>query len=195
MNPHFSHNVLNSIGALIFSSQPQEVYKQLTRFSKMLRGLLQDEGSFIIPLEQELDFVANYLELEKLRFEDRFEYLLPVLDEAVKQIPIPKLLIQIPVENAIKHGLSSTSGIGHLKISICTKDHETQISIEDDGIGVAESKRRGQRGTGRGFEIMDSLTRFANQEKLNNYSYEVEDFKESSSDKSGTIVRIVIGTN
>ncbi len=195
MNPHFSHNVLNSIGALIFSSQPQEVYKQLTRFSKMLRGLLQDEGSFIIPLEQELDFVANYLELEKLRFEDRIEYILPVLDEAVKQIPIPKLLIQIPVENAMKHGLSSTSGIGHLKISVCSKEHETQISIEDDGIGVAESKRRGLRGTGRGFEIMDSLTRFANQERVGKYSYELEDLSESSLGKSGTIVRIVIGTN
>ncbi len=194
MNPHFSHNVLNSIGALIFSSQPQEVYKQLTRFSKMLRGLLKDEGSVIITLGQELDFVGNYLELEKLRFEDRFEYVLPALDDVVKQVPIPKLLIQIPVENALKHGLSSISGVGQLKISVYSKDQETQISIEDNGIGVAESKRRGQRGTGRGFEIMDSLIRFANQERVGRYEYEVEDLSETALEKSGTIVKINIVT-
>ena len=181
MNPHFSHNVLNSIGALVYSKEPDEVYNQLTRFSRMMRSLLMEKNRILIPLKQELEFVSNYLELEKLRFEDRFKYSLPDINDTNIN-----LLIQIPVENAIKHGLLPKSTPGTLKVSVIQNKEGYKITIIDNGIGRKEAGNHKLRNTEKGLKIMD-LTAFTLC-KENNMPIYVFDMN-----TKGNLLRIVKG--
>ncbi len=137
INPHFVFNCLNSIKGFIYDKDFKQADKYLDKFSELLRGTLDNSSSSIIPLQDEISYLDNYLQLEKLRFDDRFEYSI-VLDTAIdnKAIFVPAMLLQPYVENAIRHG------IGHLEnkkgaITIRIKKEEKNLlcEIEDNGVG------------------------------------------------------------
>ncbi|MEA1875410.1 MAG: hypothetical protein U9N86_00965 [Bacteroidota bacterium] len=117
---------------------------------------------------------------------------LPDLDDTTGDIPIPKLLIQIPVENAIKHGLLPKNTPGTLKVSVAHSNGSCEISITDDGIGRKEAGNRNLKGTGRGLKIMDSLISYANEEGNDYFSYSIEDLPGAEATDTGTIVKILI---
>jgi hypothetical protein len=147
MNPHFVFNAINSIQHFILRDDTESAHKSLTKFSKLIRNVLDNSKQETITLEREIETIRLYLELESLRFSNGFEYSI-VIDPGIdKQTTlIAPMLIQPFAENAIWHGLlQKKSGIGKLDISIMRKDDLLRICIDDNGIGrkAAEELRRG----------------------------------------------------
>ncbi|MEO5644901.1 MAG: histidine kinase [Bacteroidia bacterium] len=143
MNPHFIFNAINSIQGYILKKNEQLAYDYLAKFSKLIRLVLNNSQEKSIPLKQELDMLLVYIELEQLRFDNSFEFILTI-DEEVNQYEtfIPTMLIQPYVENAIWHGLMNLEkGIkGVLQIDIRLIGNMLKITVEDNGIGRENAK-------------------------------------------------------
>ncbi|MFC3758683.1 histidine kinase [Chryseobacterium tructae] len=143
MNPHFIFNSLNSVNHFIATNNELEANQYLTKFSKLMRGVMENSTNDFIPFQQELDLLQNYLALEKTRFADKFDYEINV-DESLnmQSLQIPGMLVQPFLENAIWHGLRYRSEKGLLKLSFEKNSHDLRITIEDNGIGIEESKKQ-----------------------------------------------------
>lgn len=146
MNPHFIFNSLNSINRYIVKSDPATASNYLTRFSKLIRLILDSSASSTTFLEQEIQLLKLYIEMESLRFEGRFNYDIAV-DDALdpETTQIPSMVIQPFIENAIWHGLLHKEENGHLQIIFKKDKRVLRVIIEDDGVGrkkAAEMKSR-----------------------------------------------------
>lgn len=137
MNPHFIFNSLNSINRFILQKNSTQASEYLTKFSKLVRLILQNSQTLLIPLESELESLQLYLELEAVRFDHQFEFKIEVDDDLdIGQLKVPPLIIQPYVENAIWHGLMNKQDKGHLQVEIYQPADEILcIKISDDGIG------------------------------------------------------------
>ena len=107
LDPHFTLNVINSIIYSIEYADRKQAGDQLRQFANLYRNMLLSASSIQRTIAEELDFCDEYLSLEKMRFGEKFNYKISVPDDINRSRLIPKLLIQIHVENAVKHGLSS----------------------------------------------------------------------------------------
>ena len=149
LNPHFLFNSLNSIRALI-DIEPQHAKGAVTTLSNLLRKSLILGKEDLVPLNEEMEMVSNYLELEKVRFEERLTVEWK-LDEKLDDFLIPPFSLQMLVENAIKHGISNLIEGGIISIESQKKDDCILISVRntgtlklesDTGIGIENTKRR-----------------------------------------------------
>ena len=142
MNPHFIFNSLNSINQFIATNNELEANQYLTKFSKLMRGVMENSAEDFIPFQQELDLLQNYLALEKTRFTDKFDYEINVDENLnLQTLQIPGMLVQPFLENAIWHGLRYRKEKGFLKLSFEKNDQHLKITVEDNGIGIEESKK------------------------------------------------------
>ncbi len=141
MNPHFIFNSLNSVNQFIAQNNELEANKYLTSYSNLMRNMMETSNKDFISLANELEQIKKYLDLEHLRFQDKFEYEIEV-DEKLDTdtVLVPNMLIQPHLENAIWHGLRYRETIGKLKVSFAEENQLIKVSIEDDGIGVEKSK-------------------------------------------------------
>ena len=141
MNPHFIFNAINSVQYFMTSNDPESSQKYLSKFAKLIRYVMDNSKPAAIPLEKELEALRLYIDLEALRFENRFEYQI-VVDERidVNFVQIPSMLIQPYVENAIWHGLMHKKDNRKLDISITIHDSILTCAIQDNGIGREKSR-------------------------------------------------------
>jgi streptogramin lyase len=136
MNPHFIFNSLNSINRFILQNNKAEASEYLTKFSKLVRMILQNSQASLVTLESELESLGLYLEMEALRFNYYFTYKISVQkDLDIEVLKVPPLIIQPYVENAIWHGLMHKEEKGELNIEISAKDDHLYLKITDNGIG------------------------------------------------------------
>ncbi|WP_295220917.1 histidine kinase [uncultured Chryseobacterium sp.] len=143
MNPHFIFNSLNSVNHFIATNNELEANQYLTRFSKLMRGVMENSTEDFIPFQQELDLLQNYLELEKTRFADKFDYEIEVDENLNTQsLKVPGMLVQPFLENAIWHGLRYRTTKGFLTLHFEKEDQNLKITIQDNGIGIEESKKQ-----------------------------------------------------
>jgi len=142
MNPHFLFNSLNSINWYIIKNKPKEASKYLTKFSRLIRLILDHSKCLNIALTQELEALKLYLDIEAIRFEKKFEYEVRV-DESLdtEELQIPPLILQPYVENAIWHGLMHSERPGRLLIEIRPNDGHLLCIIQDNGIGRGASEQ------------------------------------------------------
>jgi hypothetical protein len=143
MNPHFIFNALNSIQDYIVSNKKELASSYLVKFSRLIRMYLVFSQQNEITLQEELNALKLYLEIEKVRFEKELDYSI-FIDEKlnIKQIKVPSLFIQPYVENALKHGLLHKSNNRNLKVeATIIKEHTLQIIVEDNGIGRVQSEK------------------------------------------------------
>lgn len=140
MNPHFIFNALDSISSFIFKNDPKQAVRYLNNFAKLMRLTLESSMEHIHPVETEVSVLKNYLELEKLRFQGKFDYEIELDEDIDYDVGIPPMLIQPHVENAILHGLKPKEGHGHLAIRFVLQAELLICEIEDDGIGRKASK-------------------------------------------------------
>ena len=144
MKPHFIYNVLNSIYVLCDHSV-DEAKRAIALFAQYLRTNLVDLDSHkLIPFEEEIQYVKNYVEIEKIRFGDRLEV---EYDIEATDFSVPPLSLQAIVENAIKHGIEKKVGGGTIKISSREDDRNIIVTIADNGVGfsdddVAQNERK-----------------------------------------------------
>jgi len=136
MNPHFIFNSLNSINRFILQNNKAEASEYLTKFSKLVRMILQNSQASLISLESELESLSLYLEMEALRFNNYFTYKISVQkDIDAEVLKVPPLIIQPYVENAIWHGLMHKEETGELNIDISSHEDHLYFRITDNGIG------------------------------------------------------------
>ena len=136
MNPHFIFNSLNSINRFILQNNRTQASEYLTKFSKLVRMILQNSQASLISLESELEALGLYLEMEALRFNYHFNYKISVpKDLDVEELKVPPLIIQPYVENAIWHGLMHKEEKGQLDIDISEEGDHVYFKITDNGIG------------------------------------------------------------
>jgi PAS domain S-box-containing protein len=143
MNPHFIFNALNSIQYFITERDRANAINYLSTFSKLIRGILNNSKSNAIRLHEELTLLKHYINLELLRFENKFEFILDIEDDLdIYSLEIQPLIIQPFVENAIIHGLYNSYSKGILRISIRKQNPGTLfVIIEDNGIGREAARK------------------------------------------------------
>jgi len=135
LNPHFLFNTLNAISTLILEQQTELANRMVTRLSSFLRYSLDNDPMQKITLDQELVALKLYLDIEKVRFEERLNLELDIGDEAAQAL-IPSLLLQPLVENAIKYGIARSVDGGHLRIAAKVFAGDLLLELSDDGPGV-----------------------------------------------------------
>lgn len=133
INPHFLYNSLNSIASLVHQD-PDKAEHMVMNLSKFYRYSTGRNNEYFDTLNNELEIVKTYLEVEKVRFDERLNYQVIFQDEKLGNCQIPRFLIQPIVENAIKHGISKIAGNGIVKINISEEDNNLIIKIHDNGV-------------------------------------------------------------
>jgi len=151
LNPHFLFNALNTVRSLI-ADNPGRAQNAVTRLAKTLRYTLTSPQDELVTLSQELDIVADYLELESMRFEDRLRIEIHVPDDAAG-VQIPVMLLQTLVENAIKHGIAELPSGGLVRISAVVRNATLILEVENprppaptraaqEGVGLPNARDR-----------------------------------------------------
>jgi tetratricopeptide (TPR) repeat protein len=173
INPHFFFNCMNSINCMILEGESESASRYLTKFSKLVRIVLETSDHNQIQLAQELEVLAVYVQLEELRLKEKIVYTL-ALDENIdlENTFVPPMILQPFVENAIWHGLMPNTGKmnGQIKVSIKTDGQNLKCTIEDNGVG-REKARALQTGAvwkkrSMGMKITEERLRLLNQERL-----------------------------
>jgi tetratricopeptide (TPR) repeat protein len=143
MNPHFIFNTLNSIQYYMYQHDKLATNNYLTKFSSLMRKVLENSQHTSIPLRDELDALNLYLELEMIRFKDKFDYEIKV-DEEIDTLlyKVPTMLIQPYVENSICHGLMPGEGKGLVRIVLKLENEYILCTVEDNGIGREAAKEK-----------------------------------------------------
>ena len=131
INPHFIFNALNSIRALV-DENPSRARTAITELSNILRSSMQTEKLETVPLERELNIVRDYLALEKMRFEERLSIELDI-NEATLQQPVPPMMLQTLVENAIKHGISKKVNGGTIRVISDFVNNQHELVVQNSG--------------------------------------------------------------
>jgi two-component sensor histidine kinase len=149
LNPHFLFNTLNAISTLILEEQIDLANRMVTKMSSFLRYSLDNDPMQKITLDQELQALKLYLDIEKVRFEDRLNLELDIDDQARTAL-IPSLLLQPLVENAIKYGIAQMDEAGHLRIAARVFAGDLLIELSDDGPGanLVDGQLPGGKGVG-----------------------------------------------
>lgn len=145
MNPHFFYNALNAIQSFIFSDDKRNAATYLVKLSKLTRMILEMSEKESVTLDEETESLKLYLELEKMRFSDDFNYELQIANNVDGDlVKIPPMIVQPYVENAIKHGLLHKKGNKYLTILFERVDEDIVITIDDNGIGREKSNELNQ---------------------------------------------------
>ncbi|MDX8044558.1 sensor histidine kinase [Gracilibacillus sp. S3-1-1] len=140
INPHFLYNTLEMIRMKAILNEDREVAKIVKILSKMMRSALERTDR-PVPITVEIDLINHYLEIQKLRFGDKFRYQLEI-EDMVTQYYIFPLLIQPIVENAIIHGLEPKEDKGFIKILLKEQDEHIQVEVKDNGVGMTKESVR-----------------------------------------------------
>ncbi|MFY9151607.1 MAG: two-component regulator propeller domain-containing protein [Prolixibacteraceae bacterium] len=190
--PHFSGNALANIEHFIFNSDVRQANKYLSLFSRFLNQTMEFADQPCLPLKQELELARIYLELEVMRFENKFGYKIDIDPNVDQKIKIPNMLLHTWVENAVKHGLRHKQNDGMIHISATQQNDILVLSVEDNGIGRKKAKEMGTSGSGRGLSIISEQIEIYNNFNENQIQFSVTDLKNQIGDPDGTRFTIYI---
>ncbi|MEK6781739.1 MAG: histidine kinase [Bacteroidota bacterium] len=185
LDPHFTFNALNTVAALLYLDDRKAAYDHLIKFTRLLRQMLNDAERVYRPVEEELEFVKVYLELEKLRFGDKFHFTIDIGEGVTLKEQVPVLSIQTFVENAIKHGLMHKGAGGLLKISIQRENQDLKLTIEDNGIGRAKAANL-SNSTGIGLKLNSEFYDILNQMNTRPIRHKITDLFDVADLPAGT---------
>ena len=169
LNPHFLYNVFNTINASI-PAEAEKTRNMIAQLSDLFRYQLKASKEEWVTVKEEIDFVTKYLNLEKERFGKRLTYEINISD-ALQEVPVPPLIIQPIVENAVKHGISPLITGGSVFIDVRRDKEELQVIISDTGAGIEKGAENGiwtkgvglsnthqrlEKMYGKGLEVVDN---------------------------------------
>lgn len=192
MNPHFIFNSLNSVNQFISENNELEANKYLTSYSNLMRNMMENSNKDFVSLNNEMEQLKKYLDLEHMRFNEKFDYEITI-DEALDgdAVFVPNMLLQPHLENAIWHGLRYKDGKGFLKLDVKLTNNLIKVTIDDNGIGLKKSQElkttnqkvhesRGVTNTRERISLLNELYK-------KNISFEIS---EKESPETGTQVEI-----
>ena len=192
INPHFVFNCLNSIKGFIFDKDFKQADKYLDKFSDLMRSTIDNSDASIISLQNEINYLDNYLQLEKLRFEEKFDYRITVSADVDKEkCFVPAMLLQPYVENAIRHGMRFLENKkGQININVFAENNFLVCEIDDNGIGrekaAALKSKRHVEYQSKGMNISKRRAELYNIDQM------VTDKKDDLGHATGTTVTVKI---
>lgn len=191
VDPHFTLNILNAIGSLYANEKDRGKADYIFgKYAKLIRQTVISSDKIIVPLSDELDFIRNYLDLEKFRRDDSFSYSIETDQGIDSLLKVPRMLIYTFVENAAKYGISNRSQKGNIKIAVCKNGSVCLISVEDNGPGL-QTNGDSNHGTGKGLVIVrDLIELYFRLEKIK-ISYTLENKIGPDGNISGTLATII----
>ena len=197
MNPHFMFNSLNSIKDFILHAQPQKAAEYLSDFAHLIRTILQHSRQKRITLQEELETLMLYIELEQLRFDQRFQlHCMVGEDVAMDDVKIPPMLLQPYIENAIWHGLMHKKEPGNLTLQFVRNNGAIHCIIEDDGVGRDKAMElkslSARRYKSMGMGITKDRIQIINSMESLGISVEIKDKMLDNGDPAGTRVTVTI---
>ena len=156
LNPHFLFNTLNSISALVKFKEPEKAQKMITQLGHFLRYSLDSDPAIMISLQQEIEALMLYLDIERTRFGDRLTLEFEI-DEQAKPAQVPSLLLQPLVENSIKYAISANENGGAIRLKAVVKQGDLQLQLTDTGPGKVSNQPAPR--TGRRVGLHNTLQR------------------------------------
>ena len=157
IHPHFLFNTLHSISALL-SKDTEGARKMITRLGDFLRLTLENSGSMEVTLQQEIEFLNGYLEIERIRFQDRLTTEIRV-DPEVLDVRVPNLILQPIVENAMRHAIGNSTA-GHVAVIAAPRNGVVRIEVKDNGPGI-QAEQLAEACRGRGVGLANTQARLA----------------------------------
>lgn len=196
MNPHFIFNSLASIESFIYENQPKEAGEYLSKFSRLIRLILENSSSEYITLEKEIETLSFYLKLEKLRLNDNLDYKI-VTDQTLQpdKVFLPPMLTQPFIENAIEHGFRGGNKPGTIFISFMKKEDNLMILIKDNGIGITVAEMQKEKlmhHKSLAMQITWERLRILNKSKRKKMYFEVKDIISEDNLIQGTHIEFSI---
>lgn len=154
MNPHFLYNVLNTVQGLVYGNRKTEAGELLGNFSDLMRKTLQASDKQLLSLQDEIDNLRLYLELEKARFDGGFDYHINLVNlDDLSIVYVPSLMLQPFAENAVKHGLMHKKGHKEVLIQFEKEAEGLKVIIDDNGIGRVNSMEINKRSKNKPFSF------------------------------------------
>lgn len=180
MNPHFIFNSLNSIGDYILKNDTQSASDYLSKFAKLMRLTLENSEKKEILLSDDISLLRTYMDIERKRFNNKFEYTIDVATELdAENILVPPMILQPFIENSIIHGLSQKDNLGLVKISFKSENNMLICSVDDNGIG-RKNATSSENKTSMGMAITKSRIEIINKLKNTNGTVEIIDKTEGT---------------
>jgi len=192
MNPHFVFNSLNAIQSVLFLKGERETNRYIGAFSKLIRQTLDNSKKGRIKIQEEVDYLSTYLDLESRRLDGNLSYSIEIDEELEEnEIVIPCMIVQPMVENAILHGLSPMPSGRKLIIRFNKLGDQLQIEVEDNGIGRANAQKDSSRRNHKSWASTILQERLAVLKKLNlgEITYKIIDLY-TNNEPSGTLIQI-----
>jgi tetratricopeptide (TPR) repeat protein len=191
MNPHFIFNCLNSINSFVLKNETEAASDYLTKFSRLIRMVLTNSNKTFVTLEDELDMLKLYMDMERLRFKNSFDYHIKFVHPIYADtIFIPPLLLQPFVENAIWHGLMHKEGQGNLDIELSIENNTLTCVITDNGIGrekaAALKSKSAENQKSFGLHITNERLALLNRNMDDQASFNFEDITDDEGNAEGT---------
>jgi LytS/YehU family sensor histidine kinase len=193
MNPHFIFNALSNILNFVNREDKKNAANYLTSFSRLLRTTLESSREDYIVLEDEISNIKNYLDLQLLRYEDKFDYSIDVDEDIDKENAIiPPMLIQPFIENAIEHGIRHKEDKGHIFVRFKLENNKVICEVEDDGVGREKAweaeyqKRKTHKSLAT--EIIQDRIQALNKKLKQKINLNIIDLKTDGNEPTGTRV-------
>ena len=199
MNPHFVFNCLAAISSFIMQNGKEDAMKYLSKFSKLMRLTLEFSKESVIPIDKEIEALQNYLELEQLRFNQKFDFKIKKDSNIEDDTAIPTLLLQPYIENAIIHGVAPKEGKGFIKIDFTQENEQLICTIEDDGVGIISSQelKKDSVNAHKSLALEISKKRLETLGKIENkrVSLEIEELTDGKNITTGTRITLKLPLN
>lgn len=194
MNPHFIFNSLTAIQSFIYKNEPKESGKYLAAFAKLVRAILENSREEYITLSREVQWLDNYLKLQQLRFENKFDYTIRVPEDMdLETTLIPPMLTQPSIENALEHGLKNIDYKGFVDVEFRKENNFLIVSVKDNGVGIsapavdAPAAAKGDKHTSLATIITKERLELLNKRKLRKIRFEI-----SPVEPKGTLITFSI---
>ncbi len=191
LDPHFTFNALNTIASALYKEDNKTAYTYFAKFSKLMRTSMLYSDKIVRLLNEEIDFTLQYLEIEKFRFRNKFNYEFDVDQDVDLTCEVPRMIIQTYADSAIANGLMHRVDGGMLLIAIKEHADHLEIRVTDNGVGIEKSKEYNKEKAFKSAKLMDEFIDLINGMNTSKISVKMYDLKENDV-VAGTEVLIVI---
>ncbi|MFW6275474.1 MAG: sensor histidine kinase [bacterium] len=195
MDPHFMFNAFTTMASLLKKGSQEQAYNAFIKFSKLIRLNFEYSQKITRPLKDELQVITDFLEINKMRFKDKLDYSINLKDESLVHTKVPKMILQIHVENALKHGLNKKPGKGEIRVMVKKENEFLYLTIEDNGIGRHKAKQLKRPSTRQGLKMLQALYDRLNKKNRLKITQKFTDLKDENGNAAGTRVEVWVPVN
>ncbi len=192
LDPHFTMNLINSIVHSIKHNKTASAFENLKRFSRLNKNMLLSAEAVQRTLKQELEFCEDYLELEKTRLNNKFDYQIKIDPDIDTGQKVPKMIIQGHAENSVKHGIFHRESGGKVSIEVKKNSKGLTLTITDNGVGRVQAAHKGSISTGKGINIMNEYYKLYGKYSKEKIDFNITDLFDENNKPAGTQVIIII---